>query len=93
MCLLLILCVFRIQQVKRVTKRRQNHVDYLRTRLLEEHDEDWAVIPKEVITLEDMNIKPLPIAHQMMFKEEKQEPERKVMQGNVTKVNNLQKCI
>ncbi|KRT82418.1 hypothetical protein AMK59_4753 [Oryctes borbonicus] len=38
--------VFRIQEVKKITKRRYEQVQYLKSKLLTEYGEDWKVIPK-----------------------------------------------
>lgn len=68
--------VHRIQQIKRVSKRRQTHVDYIRNKLLNEHGEDWPIIPKQILTLEEVDVKPTyPSVQQMMIKEEKPDPD------------------
>ncbi|KAI4456869.1 tcf3 fusion partner [Holotrichia oblita] len=38
--------VFRIQEVKKITKRRYEQVQYLKDKLLKEYGEDWKIIPK-----------------------------------------------
>ncbi|KAL1497731.1 hypothetical protein ABEB36_008639 [Hypothenemus hampei] len=50
--------VFRIQEVNKITKRRHKEVQFFRHRLMNIHDEDWSVIPPEVLSDEDVDIKP-----------------------------------
>ncbi|XP_066153025.1 uncharacterized protein [Euwallacea fornicatus] len=64
--------VFRIQEVNKITKRRHKEVQFFRQRLLNLHGEDWSVIPPEVLSDEEEDIKPN-IAYLTPKKEIKQE--------------------
>lgn len=61
----------RIQQVKKVVQRRQRHVEYLKNKLLNDHGEDWPVIPKEEITLNEEDLKPVYPSLKQMISSEK----------------------
>lgn len=51
--------VFRIQEVNKITKRRHKEVQFFRQRLLNIHGEDWSVIPPDVLSDEEEDVKPI----------------------------------
>ncbi|GJQ71929.1 hypothetical protein Trydic_g3038 [Trypoxylus dichotomus] len=67
--------VFRIQEVKKITKRRYEQVQYLKGKLLTEYGEDWKVIPKFPTFEEDIEDEKPDIQQQgsVKIKEEKVE--------------------
>lgn len=65
--------VFRIQEVNKITKRRHKEVQFFRQRLLNIHGEDWSVIPPDVLSDEEEDVKPLVSQLLVPKKEIKQE--------------------
>ncbi|KAF7265682.1 hypothetical protein GWI33_020766 [Rhynchophorus ferrugineus] len=50
--------VFRIQEVNKITKRRHKEVNFFRQRLLRNYGEDWSIIPPDILSDEEEDIKP-----------------------------------
>lgn len=60
----------RIQEVKKITRKRYEQVSFMQNRLLNEFGEDWKAVPKIEIK-EEIDMKP--IIFQAKVKEEKDE--------------------
>lgn len=66
--------VFRINQVKKITNKRVKHIAFLKRKLLNEHAEEWNVIPKEEIKLDEDDLRPVyPCLKQMIAGEKADE--------------------
>ncbi|ENN73937.1 hypothetical protein D910_11450 [Dendroctonus ponderosae] len=79
--------VFRIQEVNKITKRRHKEVQFFRQRLMNIHDEDWSVIPPDILSEDEEDVKPV-ITSLIIPKKEKLERNEELLKEKSEKIKN-----